>query len=193
MSLDSHDTTSRRQPGPERIAALKIVISTALIAVGVALGLSACGTADEPAAIPTATAGTGPAAASPAATAVPGAAAGPGTDQPGGSAPAGAPTGATGGAVDACPVAAATLQTALKASSSDIYARAGKPTALVNPVCYRQFATAGTEPDGKSQPSTILFGFDATRRAWRPLNLGSSDFCTGFVSADVAAHLPGCN
>ena len=190
MSLDSHDTTPRRQPVP-KIAALKIVISTVLIAAGVALGLSACGTADEPAAIPTATVGTGQ--ASSAATAVPGAAAAPGTDQPGGSAPAGAPTAATGGAVDGCPVAAATLQVALKASSSDIYARAGKPTALVNPVCYRQFATAGTEPDGKSQPSTILFGFDATRRAWRPLNLGSSDFCTGFVSADIAAHLPGCS
>jgi hypothetical protein len=193
VSLDSRDTTSRRQPVPKRIGAPKIILLTVLMAAGVALGLSACGTADKPAAIPTATVETGPATAPPAATAVPGAAAGPGTDQPGGSAPAGAPTGATGGAADACPVAAATLQAALKTSSSDIYARAGKPTTLIDPICYRQFATAMTQPDGQSQPSTILFGFDATRRAWRPLNLGSSDFCTGFVSADVAAHLPGCS
>jgi hypothetical protein len=186
VSLGLHDTTSR-QPVPKLTAAPRTIISTVLLAAGVAAGLSACGTADEPAGIPTAPVETGPTAAPPTAAEVPGA------DQPATTAPAGAAATPTGRAADGCPVTGAALQAALKASSSDIYVRAGKPTTLIDPFCYRRFATATTLPDGQSQPSTILFGFDATSRAWRPLNLGSSDFCTGFVPADVAGHLPGCN
>jgi hypothetical protein len=186
VSLGLHDTTSR-PPVPKLPAAAKSVISTVLMAAGVAIGLTACGTADAPSGVPPGPAEPGPAVASPGDTAVPG------TEQPPTSAPTGAATRGTGGAVDACPVSGGALQAALKASNGDIYARAGKPATLTNPVCYRQYATASTVPDGKSQPSTILFGFDSTSRAWRPLNLGSSEFCTGLVPADVAAHLPGCN
>jgi hypothetical protein len=192
VTFGLHDTTSRL-PVPKPAAAAKIVIATVLMAAGVAAGLAACGTADAPAGVPPAAAESGPATALPGDTASPGDTAVPGTDQPPTSAPAGGAAPGTGGAADACPVGGATLQAALKASSADIYARAGKPATLTNPVCYRQFATASTVPDGKSQPSTILFGFDSTSRAWRPLNLGSSEFCTGLVPADVAAHLPGCN
>ena len=188
MSLGLQDTTSR-PPVPKLPAATKSVISTVLMAAGVAVGLTACGTADAPAGVPPGQAEPGPSVASPGDTPLPG------TDQP--QPPTSAPTdGAnpgTGGAVDACPVNGSTLQAALKASSTDIYARAGKPATLINPVCYRQYATASTAPDGKSQPSTILFGFDSTSRAWRPLNLGSSEFCTGLVPTDVATHLPGCS
>jgi hypothetical protein len=63
---------------------------------------------------------------------------------------------------------------------------------LQDVVCYRTFATAGTVPDGKSQPVHIVFGFDAVASVWRPLNLGSASYCTGYVPDDVAAQLPGC-
>jgi hypothetical protein len=185
VSLGLHDTTSR-PPVPKLPAATKSVISIVLVAAGVAAGLTACGTADAPAGVPP-PAEPAPAAASPGDTAVPN------IEQPPTAAPNGTANSGTGGAVDACPVSGAALQAALKASSGDIYARAGKPATLIDPVCYRQYATASTVPDGKSQPSTILFGFDSTSRAWRPLNLGSSEFCTGLVPAEVAAHLPGCN
>jgi hypothetical protein len=194
VSLGLLDTTSR-PPVPKLPAATKSVISTVLMAAGVAVGLTACGTADAPAGVPPGPADPGPSVATPGDNASAGNTPLPGTDQP--QPPTSAPTGAanpgTGGALDACPVNGGTLQAALKASSSDIYARAGKPATLINPVCYRQYATASTAPDGKSQPSTILFGFDSASRAWRPLNLGSSEFCTGLVPADVAAHLPGCS
>jgi hypothetical protein len=91
-----------------------------------------------------------------------------------------------------CPVQADVLMTALRTSTSDIYSRAGKPNVLQDVVCYRMFATAGTVPDGKSQPVHIVFGFDAAARVWRPLNLGSASYCAGFVPDDVAAQLPGC-
>jgi hypothetical protein len=190
VSLVLHETPSR-PPVPRSAAATKSVISTVLIAAGVVAGLTACGTSDTPTGAPPATVESAPAL--PGDTASPGDTAVPGSDQPSTSAPPGTGASGTGGAVDGCPVSGATLQTALKASNADIYARAGRPTTLINPVCYRQFATASTVPDGKSQPSTILFGFDSNSRAWRPLNLGSSEFCTGLVPADVAARLPGCS
>ena len=94
--------------------------------------------------------------------------------------------------VAACPVTAETLLTALKASGTTMYARAGRPAALATPTCYGTFAVAQTVPDRNTQRSSVLFGFDAASHGWYPLNLGSADFCAGYVPADVAAHLPGC-
>jgi hypothetical protein len=107
--------------------------------------------------------------------------------------PTGAPpVGATRTVGDGCPVSVQTLMSALTTSTTDMYKRAGRPAALRDPVCYRGFAIAGTVPDGKSQPSQIVFGFDVRATAWRPLNVGSADYCTGYVPTDIAAHLDGC-
>jgi hypothetical protein len=73
-----------------------------------------------------------------------------------------------------------------------MYKRAGRPAALEAVTCYGTFAVAQTAPDSATQQSYLLFGFDGTSRTWRPLNLGSANFCAGYVPADVAAHLPGC-
>jgi hypothetical protein len=96
------------------------------------------------------------------------------------------------GPAPACPVATDTLVSALKASSTDLYKRAGRPTALQDASCYGTFAVAQTVSDGWTQVSSVLFGFDAGSRTWRALNIGSADFCAGYVPADIAAHLPGC-
>ncbi len=103
-----------------------------------------------------------------------------------------APVGATRTVGDGCPVSVQTLLSALTTSTTDMYKRAGRPAALRDAVCYRGFAIAGAVPDGKSQPSQIVFGFDVRATAWRPLNVGSADYCTGYVPADIAAHLDGC-
>jgi hypothetical protein len=96
------------------------------------------------------------------------------------------------GPASTCPVTADTLLTTLKAGSTDIYKRAGRPAALETPTCYGRFAVAQTAFNGTTQQAYVLFGFDATSGTWRPLNLGSAEFCTGYVPTDVAAHLPGC-
>lgn len=92
----------------------------------------------------------------------------------------------------ACPVTVDTLLAALKASDTNIYARAGKPAALEAATCYSTFAVARTVSDGTIQSSRILFSFDNASATWRPLNLGSTRYCTPDVPADVAAHLPSC-
>jgi hypothetical protein len=96
------------------------------------------------------------------------------------------------GPASACTVTAETLLSALKATSTNMYKRAGRPAGLQTPVCYGTFAVAQTVPDSGVQQSSVLFGFDTGSRTWRALNLGSADFCAGYVPADVAAHLPGC-
>ncbi len=90
-----------------------------------------------------------------------------------------------------CPVDASTLVTALKSSSSNIYARSGKPDTLEQVTCYQGYAVGQTPNNGVSQQSWILFGYN-TSAGWQPLNLGSADYCTGYVSSDIAKHFPGC-
>jgi hypothetical protein len=80
----------------------------------------------------------------------------------------------------------------LRDSTSDIYDRAGRPAHLRGAACYGGFAVAGTVPDGKSQPSRLVFAFDAATNTWRPLNVGSGGICDGFVPDAAAKHLPGC-
>lgn len=87
-----------------------------------------------------------------------------------------------------CPVRGETLLAALK--TTDMYARAGKPGALLDVVCYGAFASA--RDAGGGQPNRILFGFDAATGRWKPLNVGSANYCAGFVPAEVASHMPGC-
>jgi hypothetical protein len=82
------------------------------------------------------------------------------------------------------------LVAALK-TNDDLYSRAGKPTVLGDVVCYQGFAVASVSPPG-GQKSHILFGFDAGSQAWRALNIGSANYCTGYVPADISGHLPGC-
>jgi hypothetical protein len=93
---------------------------------------------------------------------------------------------------EGCPVTVETLLSALRKSDTDVFDRAARPDGLRNPVCYRGYAAAGTVPDGKSQPSRIVFGLDAGTATWRPLNVGSADYCDGYVPSDIAAHLDGC-
>jgi hypothetical protein len=94
-------------------------------------------------------------------------------------------------AATGCPSTAETLLAALRGDQTDMFARAGSPAALVDATCYQGYAVARTAPDGQHDPVGILFRFDPGTSGWRPMNLGSADFCGG-VPATTAAHLPGC-
>jgi hypothetical protein len=61
------------------------------------------------------------------------------------------------------------------------------------PVCYQGYAVAHTAPDGATQPSYVLFRYDAKTGRWQPLNVGSADYCQGYVPADIASHFEGCD
>jgi hypothetical protein len=91
-----------------------------------------------------------------------------------------------------CPVTAPALLAALRIND-DVYSRLGKPTEseFGGVVCYQGFASVSFSPVN-GQSSQILFGFDAGTHTWRYLNIGSSNYCTGYVPADIANHLPGC-
>nr|BFE58491.1 hypothetical protein GCM10020063_030170 [Dactylosporangium thailandense] len=97
------------------------------------------------------------------------------------------------GAVDpaVCPVTADTLFTALHANA-DMHERAGSPAALEKPACAQGFATAHTRPDGRMQPSTVVFAYLSATHRWVALNLGTADYCTGFVPDAVAEQLGTC-
>ncbi|MGY0231955.1 hypothetical protein [Longispora urticae] len=156
-----------------------------IVGVGIAFTLTACGVADKPTAgavpVPTVSVAGNPAAtASPAPTATTATTA---TTSP-------APQ---SGVTDiGCPATPDVLLAALKAKGSDIYTRAASPAALHDVSCHEKFAVAATVPDGQHQPSRIVFGYDAASRSWRPLNLGSSGFCAGYVPDHLAANLAGC-
>ncbi|MEV6520645.1 hypothetical protein AB0M43_01720 [Longispora sp. NPDC051575] len=157
------------------------------VGVGMAFTLTACGVTDKPAAspapaptasvagLPATTAGSAPTATATATATVP---------NPQSTVPAASGTG--------CPVTADALMTALKAKGSDIYTRAASPAALHKVSCHEKFAVAATVPDGEHQPSRIAFGYDSASTTWRPLNLGSSGFCAGYVPDHLAANLAGC-
>jgi hypothetical protein len=80
---------------------------------------------------------------------------------------------------------------ALKSSSSDIFARSGKPATLEHVVCFQGYAVAETPYNGVSQNGYILFGYSAGGD-WQPLNLGTAEYCAGYVPSDIAKHFPGC-
>ncbi|MEV6931693.1 hypothetical protein AB0M46_45380 [Dactylosporangium sp. NPDC051485] len=121
---------------------------------------------------------------------------GPSTSPAAGAKPAARPSGAgspaTRPAADPCPVSAAALLSALH-DSPDFYQRAAKPAALQDVACASGYAIAGTAYDGQHQTTQIVFNFDPTGARWRPLNLGSADFCEGFVPNDIAPKLPACS
>ncbi len=98
---------------------------------------------------------------------------------------------ANSAALAGCPVTAESLLAVLRADPDGMYGRAGRPGALVEVVCHQGFAVARTPADGVSDAVSILFRLDPGTTEWRPLNLGSADFCAD-VPADIAAHLPGC-
>ncbi|MEV6525095.1 hypothetical protein AB0M43_24375 [Longispora sp. NPDC051575] len=154
-----------------------------LAGAAVVFTLTGCGTSDQPrTAQPHTTTPAASAAASPTGTVTPPTAGA--TTRPT-TAPPGAPT--TG-----CPATAETLLAALRAPGSDVDTRAAHPAALHQVSCHERFAVASTVPDGQHQPSRIVFGYDAASTTWRPLNLGSSGFCAGYVPDHLAANLAGC-
>ena len=174
-------------------------LGAALAVIGLA-ALTGCSSAGQPAAR----------SAPPTATAVPSQAA-PATAAPGTSTVTTPPAGTTNtntantttrppatttapakSAVDRCPVTAATLLDALRASP-EFYQRAARPAALQDASCASGYAVASTVFDGQHQTAEIVFGFDATAAHWRPLNLGSADICDGFVPGDAAAKLAACH
>jgi hypothetical protein len=92
---------------------------------------------------------------------------------------------------DGCPVDASTLVVALRSSGSNLYSRSGRPGTLEHVTCYQGYAVGQTPNNGVSQPSWILFGYSDSR-SWQPLNLGSAEYCAGYVPNDIAEHFPGC-
>lgn len=138
--------------------------------------------AAAPAAKPVAT--TASTAAKPVATTAPTTAKPRAATEPTAAKPAGTPT--TG-----CPVTGDTLLSVLRDDTGGMYERAGTPAALVEPACFEGYAVARTASDGRHDRVSIVFTYDVAATAWRPINLGSADFCTG-VPAVVAPHLPGC-
>ncbi|HTJ39535.1 MAG TPA: hypothetical protein VL738_40440 [Dactylosporangium sp.] len=179
---------------------MKHLLAFGVVAAGTAAALAGCGgqqaapsaaasgPGNAPAVTTTTGAATVPIPTAPAAT-------GTGAAAPNSTGNAPAPTATTAVAAaagaNACPVTSDTLYTALRASA-DMYKRAGSPAALETPVCYQGFATARTKPDGQHQPSRVVFGYQAATRQWTPLNLGSSDYCAGFVPEAVAEKLGNC-
>jgi hypothetical protein len=95
----------------------------------------------------------------------------------------------SGSTATGCPSTAETLLAALR--GDEMFTRAGRPAALVDATCYQGYAVARTASDGQHDRVGILFRFDAGTSGWRPMKLGSADFCGG-VPATTAAHLPGC-
>jgi hypothetical protein len=91
-----------------------------------------------------------------------------------------------------CPVTQPALLAALR-TNDDVYSRLGRPTEseFGDVVCYEGFASVSFSPVN-GQSSQMLFGFDAGSHTWRYLNIGSSNYCAGFMPADVANHFPGC-
>ena len=96
---------------------------------------------------------------------------------------------ATGGA-DACPVTTQTLESAVQADAK-FGPKAGS-WKLGQPVCYKGFASAPILSDFGGDPGYMLFGHDAEKGTWRPLNNGSARYCDGHVPAEIASHFPGC-
>ncbi|MFG2044300.1 hypothetical protein [Dactylosporangium sp. NPDC048998] len=105
--------------------------------------------------------------------------------------PSGTAAPPTRSTADPCPVTVTTLLNALR-DSPEFYQRAAKPAALQDAACANGYAIAGTVYDGQHQTTQIVFSFDAAASHWHPLNLGSADFCEGFVPDDVAAKLSAC-
>jgi hypothetical protein len=75
---------------------------------------------------------------------------------------------------------------------SAFYTRTAKPKTLAKSVGYDAFAVAQTPDDGVTQQSWIIFGYVAASRTWRPLNVGSAEYCEGYAPHEVASHFPGC-
>jgi hypothetical protein len=90
-----------------------------------------------------------------------------------------------------CPVTAEELVKALRNPPDGDRWKDG-PKTLEKVKCVDGFAVGHTPYTGANQPAWILFGFDDTTRQWRVLNVGSANYCEGYVPDDVAAQLPGC-
>lgn len=143
-------------------------VRTIVLIVGAGVALAACDQAKPTATppVPSASATTPAPASSPTATATATATRG---------------STATATASGPCPVTDRVLLAALK--GTDIADRGSNPTALGNVVCYKNYAIARDTSPGERQGERayFLFGYKQPQNRWTPLNLGTSDICTGYV------------
>lgn len=98
---------------------------------------------------------------------------------------------------DGCPARASALEEAVKAHDGvglfkDFFQ--GRSGSLRTTQCYQGYAEARTIGDPADvQPVTVLFGYDATARAWQPLMYGTSSLCEGQqIPRGIRQHLGGC-
>ena len=90
----------------------------------------------------------------------------------------------------ACPVDAATLEKAFKATQA--LANAIVLGGGLNRItCYQGYAVAHTTPTNVD-PALVLFIYDRTTQAWTAVTAGTSVRCGEHVPAAVVPHLPGC-
>jgi hypothetical protein len=90
----------------------------------------------------------------------------------------------------ACPVDAATLETAFKANAglaSAIVLGGG----LINITCYQDYAVARTTPTNVD-PALVLFVYEETTHTWTAVTAGTAVPCGQYVPAAAISHLPGC-
>jgi hypothetical protein len=90
----------------------------------------------------------------------------------------------------ACPVNAATLETAFKANTalaSAIVLGGG----LDRITCYQNYAVAHTTPT-TVDPAVVLFVYDPATRTWSAVTAGTAMSCGQYVPPAVIAQLPGC-
>jgi hypothetical protein len=84
------------------------------------------------------------------------------------------------------------LLAALK-KDSDLSSRSVGADGVLDQVdCYKGFATAKVFVKGEPRDGRVLFGYDESTGTWRPLNIGSANFCEGYVPSDIAKHFEGC-
>ncbi|WP_432836407.1 hypothetical protein [Dactylosporangium sp. CA-092794] len=89
-----------------------------------------------------------------------------------------------------CPVTAAVLEKAFKASPEIMSALVlGK--GLNNISCYAGWATANTQPTDVDV-AVVVFKYDAAKKTWVAQSGGTDGVCRYGVPADIATHLKGC-
>jgi uncharacterized membrane protein len=75
-----------------------------------------------------------------------------------------------------------------------MYDKAGSPSALEAPVCVPGFAAAkDADTASGGEPGYVLFRQNVATNTWKPVSVGTSGYCKGFVKpASLASNLPGC-
>jgi hypothetical protein len=90
----------------------------------------------------------------------------------------------------ACPVDAATLETAFNANAG-LAAAIVLGNGLTNITCYQIYAVAHTTPTNVD-PALVLFVYDQNTHTWAAVTAGTAVPCAQYVPASVVAQLPGC-